>query len=465
MKFKKKITGIFTGTICLTAVSATCPAQEKQQPNIIFMLADDMRYDELSYIGKPVLKTPNLDYLAENGTWFNNSYVTTSICVVSRVSIMTGMYARRHGIYEFYEPINDTLWQQTYPMLLQKNGYKTGYIGKFGIADFMWTREVLPLHDFDSWFGAYIGQGDYETYDHNGHPIHLTRRNGDQAVRFIRNHRDEPFCLAIGFKTPHLPLIPDPVYHNHFKEGEIPLPETYGDAYHKKLPPCFDGSTYGYKNFKKRISTPETFDAWMRERYRMIYGMDMTIGEIIHELESLGIDDNTIIIFISDNGFYLGEHGLFGKWWGHKESVRVPIIVYDPRLPENKKGQKLDQIALNIDIMPTILQYAGLEIPQSVQGKSLVPLIQGQNPEWRTDFYYEQHYERRSKDGQGWIMPVEGVVSTRYKYMNYFLSGDEELFDLNNDPNEVTNLAEKQEYEKLLKQMKEKYISYKEALK
>ncbi|MFW6257255.1 MAG: sulfatase-like hydrolase/transferase, partial [Prolixibacteraceae bacterium] len=109
----KKITGIITGTICLSALSTLCTAQEKnQQPNIIFMLADDMRYDELSYVGKPVLKTPNLDYLAENGTWFNNSYVTTSICVVSRVSIMTGMYARRHGIYEFYEPINDTLWQQ-----------------------------------------------------------------------------------------------------------------------------------------------------------------------------------------------------------------------------------------------------------------------------------------------------------------------------------------------------------------
>lgn len=215
--------GIASATLILwTPIHASAQERQTQErPNIIFMLADDMRYDELSFLGKAVLETPNLDRLAKEGTFFKNAYVTTSICVVSRVSIMTGMYARRHGIYGFEEAMQDTLWQQSYPMLLRQNGYKTGYIGKFGIADFMWSREVLPLYDFDAWYGAWIGQGEYHERDENRHPIHLTRKTSQQAVRFINNYRDEPFCLAIGFKTPHLPLQPDPVYKNHFTEGII----------------------------------------------------------------------------------------------------------------------------------------------------------------------------------------------------------------------------------------------------
>jgi arylsulfatase A-like enzyme len=420
-------------------------------PNIIFLLTDDQRADALGCAGNNIIQTPNIDRLAHNGVHFSNAYVTTSICCSSRASILTGMYTARHGIHDFKTNFNAQQLAATYPSMLRDAGYFTGFVGKYGVGT------DLPADSFDYWQGI-AGQPVYEHTDENGNYKHLTRILSEQSVEFLQScPQQQPFCLSVSYKAPHVQdndprqFLYDPAYEELYQDVVIPAPETADDRYWHAFPEFFKADNEARRRWQLRFETPELYQRSVKGYYRLISGVDRAVGEICAELENLGVADNTIIIYTSDNGFYLGERGLAGKWYGHEESIRVPLIIYVPRKGA-QRGIKRDDMVLNIDVASTILDLADIPVPEGVQGESLVPLLTGNKPEWRTEFYYEHFFDHAR------IPKNEGVVTGRYKYMRYPEQEPvfEEFYDLQTDPGEVRNLAASAEQSELVRQYRER---------
>ena len=443
--------------------------QNKVQPppNIIFLLTDDQRADALGVAGNEIIQTPNIDRLANDGVRFSNAYVTTSICCVSRASIFSGQYMRRHGIDNFNSSFSDEKWDETYPALLKSAGYKTGFIGKFGVG----KEKEMPKETFDFWRG-FGGQGKYENEDEHGNYIHLTEKMGNQAIGFIKDYSGKgPFCLSLSFKAPHCQdgdpsqFIFDKKFAEVLAKTEIPEQLTNKDEIFEIFPEEWRKDNEARARWDIRFSTPEKYQEMVKGYYRLIYGVDVVVVRIRGELEKLGLSENTVIIFSGDNGFYLGEHGLAGKWYGHEESIRVPMLIYDPRNP--KTGAVLEQMALNIDIAPTILDLAGIKQPEQMQGESILKLIDGKTENWRNEFFYEHFILKR---GEVCIIPgSEGVIAPDYKYIRYMKAPDnyiyDELFDRKNDKIELNNLVEVSEFKDLKTSLIEKTEEYIESLK
>ena len=440
-------------------------SDEPTRPNIVFLLADDMRHDDLSALDPDRAETPHLDRLAAEGVRFTEARVTTAICAVSRVSILTGQYARRHGIYGFRTPIGEQAWQQTYPMVLKRDGYKIGFVGKYGVN--IWVpdeQKQYPKDDFDYWFVPGPGQKRF-LKDEHGHDVHYTQMMGRKAVEFLRQAGDEPFCLSLSFLAPHGSLDPNPDFVTRFEQDTVSPPATFGTKFYQMLPkPFHEHDIFGRDKFQQHMATYDDYQAFMRVRKNKVYGLDLVVGAIRLELERLGVADNTVIVFSSDHGYYSGEHGLNGKWWMHEESVRTPMIVYDPRLPAATAGRKLDPMVLNIDIAPTILDYAGIESPAVMQGQSMKPFVDGlQVDDWRNEFFYEQHFDLSTTKSKLYIPPVEGVVGRQYKYMNYFQDDAEELYDMTMDPSEVDNLVDDPDHQQTLADMRDRFHELKRS--
>lgn len=441
--------------------------QQNERPNIIFLLTDDQRADALGVAGNEIIQTPNIDKLAKDGVRFSNAHVTTSICCVSRASILSGQYMRRHGIDNFGTSFSDKKWAETYPALLKEAGYKTGFIGKFGVG----REKEMPKSTFDYW-KAFGGQGRYETKDEQGDAIHLTEKMGNQAIEFIQDYSGEkPFCLSLSFKAPHCQdgdmrqFIFDQNFAEVLSDKTIPEQATNKDEVYNSFPAEWKKDNEARARWDIRFSTPEKYQEMVKGYYRLIYGVDVVVGRVRAELEKLGLAENTVIIFTGDNGFYLGEHGLAGKWYGHEESIRVPMLVYDPRKP--KAGTVLDQMALNIDIAPTILEYAGIEKPEQIQGESLLGLINGNAADWRDEFFYEHFILKR---GEVCIIPgSEGVVGKDYKYIRYMKEPNnyiyEELFERKNEDVLKTNLIKENDFSELKTTLIEKTDNYIKELK
>jgi arylsulfatase A-like enzyme len=451
---------LISGALLVTCKTKVASAQSSEKPNIIFLLTDDQRWDALGFAGNEVIQTPQMDRLAQEGVYFQNAYVTTSICAVSRASILSGQYARRHGIQDFATSFSAEAFAKTYPALLRQLGYYTGFIGKYGVG-----RE-MPADQFDEWYG-FPGQGTYHHEDDKGNYQHLTSLIGDQAEAFIQQaDKQKPFCLSISFKAPHVEglndFIPDPNLNELYAEDVIPVPVTAGDEYFEAFPDFFKAGNEGRSRWQVRFSTSELYQENVKKYYRLVSGVDKVVGRIREQLAASGLDQNTVIIFTSDNGFYLGEHGLAGKWYGHEESIRVPMILYDPRLPEEQKRQVRKEIALNIDVAPTILSLAGQQAPETMQGMDLTRLIDKPASDWRQDFFYEHLY---SHDGK--IPQTEGVVGERYKYLRYLEPNPdyEVLYDDQEDPDEIENLADDPAYQDVLKKMRDRYKELKENAK
>ena len=429
-------------------------AKPAKPPNIIFLLTDDQRADTMGCAGNSIIRTPNMDDMAKNGVMFTNAFVTTSICCSSRASIFAGQYTRRHGIDNFVKQFSPQAMSQTYPMLLKHAGYRIGFVGKYGVG-----QKGMPEEEYDYWKG-WSGQGKYELTDESGNYIHMTQVMSRDAREFLRGcSKDKPFCLSVSFKAPHVQdtdprqFIYDRAFKDLYKDVTIPTPKTGDDKYWEEFPEFFKKNNEGRTRWKKRFSTPQMYQQMVKGYYRLITGVDIAIGQIRNEIRELGMDDNTIIILTGDNGFYLGEHGLAGKWYGHDESIHVPLVVYDPRLPANKRGRKISRMALNIDIAPTILSMAGLSVPGVMQGRDLSPLIDDKSIKWRKDFFYEHLFEYQDK-----IPKVEGIVSERFKYMRFIEAEPnyEQLFDLTNDPYEITNLATDPKYRRTLEKLRKR---------
>jgi arylsulfatase A-like enzyme len=446
---------------------------QTQRPNIIFLLADDMRYDALGCTGNAIAITPNLDALAAAGTNFKNSYVTTAICCISRASILTGQYERRHGIDDFSKTFSDSALKQTYPVLLRNNGYYTGFIGKYGVGS------AMPVKAFDYWKG-FPGHGVYFYKQDDGTMLHETALMGKQAQEFISTRdTSKPFCLSISFKAPHSEdgikenngFRPDPFFNSWYSNAIFPLPFTYADSFYNPFPLAFRKDNRNKENearvrFQGRFGTYENYQTSARAIYRLVSGIDKVIGELLNFLKEKRLDKNTIVVFTSDNGYYMGEHGLEGKWYGHEESIRVPLIVYDPRV---KQRSIAEEMVLNIDIAPTVLTWAGINTTVHMQGLSFNNLLQHSSNDWRSDFFYEHRYDPGSYPV--YIPHTAGVVTSSLKYMRYYngLYSDspfyETLFNVAKDKYETENLIVNNGYEQQRKLLLQKLKSYERNLR
>ena len=413
-----------------------------QRPNIIFFLSDDHRWDRLSCAGHPVLKTPNIDRLAAEGARFPNMFVTTSICAASRASILTGLYERTHGFTFGTPPISEKHIGDSYPVRLRAAGYRTGFIGKFGVGVPRGAREKM----FD-YFQA-IGRNPYLKKQKDGTLRHETEMCGDRAIEFLKNNpKEKSFCLSVSFNASHAedrdrrpgighfpwPKAVDGLYENVKIKGPRLADKKIFEAH-----PEFMKQSMNRDRWFWRWDTPEKYQTNVRAYYRMISGFDNTIGRVLGELNKLGLAQNTIIIFSGDNGYYEGQRGFAGKWSHYEESLRVPLVIYDPRAPKARHGKLPENMALNLDIPATILDYAGVKIPTGYQGRSLMMLMGGGGWRgWRTDTFCE--HLMHNADIPKW----EGVRGQRYVYARYFDQKPvhEYLHDLKTDPDQLENLA------------------------
>ena len=338
--------------------------------NILVLYADDWRHDTLGVAGHSVVQTPELDKLAREGMRFTQNCVTTAICGVSRSSMYTGQWMSRHGNTSFNSMT--TPWEETFPVLLHDNGYFVGHVGKWHVGKF--PKEVF---DFGrSYMGTHWIKQDRKRQ------IHVTQKNEDDALDFLTERpKDQPFCLTVSFFATHaedrhpLQYLPQPESLGLYVDVDIPVPVNATQESWERLPEFFGERNEGRNRWRWRFDTPEKYQAMMKNYYRLATEVDSTCGRILAELEAQGVLENTLVIFTTDNGYYHGEHGLADKWYPHQESIRVPLIVVDPRMADSKVGQTNDSFTLNVDLAPTILGAAGITVPKGMQGRDILQII------------------------------------------------------------------------------------------
>lgn len=440
----------FAGMTC--SPDGVKPPANDQRPNLIFLLADDLRYDALGYTGHPIVKTPAIDSLAAQSTRFERAYVTTSICSVSRASFLTGQYARRHAKWGFGPGFGADEWFKTYEYHLDTAGYRTGFIGKYGVGEYDYASQ-----QFDYWRG-FPGQGNFNATDPEGQPIHLTRLMGEQMQEFLQSNPDSvPFALSVSFKAPHVNTESDtwqafdPAFADLYEGAEFPQAVSGEVEHFDHFNEAFlqNNQNEARQRYLQRFGDPETGQNSLEGYYRLVHGIDRAVSRLVQTLEAQGRLDNTIIIFASDNGLYLGEYGFSGKWYGSEPSIRIPMFVYDPAAPP----QSSDALVLNIDVAKTLLDYAQIAPPDVMQGRSLTGLVYDSlQTDWREDFLYEHLWNAPAYP----IPSTEGVVNDSAKYMRYFMGFppapilQEELYLLNSDPDEIRNLAGQADLEDVL---------------
>ncbi|MFB9054833.1 sulfatase [Formosa undariae] len=418
-------------------------AEKVEKPNIIFILTDDQRWDALGFQGNPIIKTPNMDELAGSGVYFKNAFVTTPICAASRATLFTGLYERTHD-FNFGKPkLKDNYMYESYPYLLKKAGYRTGLVGKLGVKLNKGIEDSL----FDTskkTFWPYLVEVD-------GEERHLADINGDHAIDFIKSEKGKPFCLSLSFWSPHAddgaeeqyfwPKYVDSLYVN----DTIPVPETADPKFFAALPE-FMKHTMNRKRWYWRYDTPEKYQKMVKGYYKMISTVDGVIGRIRKTLEEEGLADNTVIVFMGDNGYYMGERGFSGKWLMHEQSLRVPLMIYDPREPKSAQSKTFDEMVLNLDIAPTLLDLAGVGIPESYQGESLVEFYNNDISNWRKSAFFEHQ-----REGESLLPKTEAFRDDTYKFIRYEAAPEFiELYNLKEDFNEVNNLALDKKYSDLV---------------
>jgi arylsulfatase A-like enzyme len=417
------------------AAGANSQPASRNRPNIVLLVIDDVRWDSIGAAGNQVVHTPRLDQLAKEGVRFRQARVTTSICMVSRASLLTGQYMSRHGITAFGRQIAPAAFADAYPAVLRTAGYWVGHVGKYDVGQ---PRQA----DYD-FLRAYHG---VHWVERAGERVHVTDQNTRDSLEFLRSRpKDKPFALAVGFFAAHAEdnhkdqYLPQD-WSARFYEGRRIPPPARGDAgYKAALPPFLsDEANEGRVRYHWRFDTPDSYQSYMTRYYRLITEVDGAVGRIVDELKTQGVYGNTLIIFIGDNGYFHADRGLADKWYPYEESIRVPLIVRDPRLPAGRRGRTLDQLALNIDIAPTLVSAAGISVPAVMQGQDLSGLYLPSRPAaWRDEFFYEHPTITRKER----IPSSHAVVRRDWKYVEWPEWDHQQLFDLRNDPGELRNLV------------------------
>lgn len=435
-------------------------AQEApKRPNILFIMTDDHARHALSCYGSRLAKTPNLDRIAQEGVRFDNAFCTNALCGPSRASILTGKYSHRNGVMTNGGPGFDGS-QQTFPKLLQQAGYQTAIVGK-------WHLQSAPT-GFDYSIilpdqGIYhnpilIEQGGHKRIDG-----YVTDIITERAIDFVRGRdKSKPFCLMCHHKAPHRSWEPDDKHKDLF-EADLPLPETFDDDYkgrgpaasHAAMRVLEDLTAEDVKGQWPQGLSPEELKRWKYQRYikdylRVSASVDDNVGRLLDFLDAEGLDDNTVVIYTSDNGFFLGDHGWYDKRFMYEESLCVPFLVRYPA--EIKPGTSSGDFVLNLDVAAAALDYAGVALPADVQGRSFRQSARGETPaDWRKSMYY--HYYEYPKPHQ--VCPHYGVRTERYKLIKFYGVMDYwELFDLEKDPHELNNVYAEAAYAPLVEELK-----------
>jgi len=495
------------------AAGTTAIAQTANRPNIIFIFSDDHAYQAISAYGSMVNRTPNIDRLAREGMLFRYALVTNSICAPSRAVIQTGKYSHLNGVID--NRIHFDGSQQTFPKLLRKAGYQTAIFGK-------WHLKSDPT-GFDKW-EVLPGQGNYYNPDFlvPGDKVHyegyVTDIITNLALDWIRKGRDQnkPFLLMLQNKAPHRSWMPGPRYLTMYDGVKMWEPPTLFDDYShraspaseqemeiardmfdvadlklislektlaegKKLPGEFGRMTeeqrkmwdaeYGPKNeaFYKANLGGRALVRWKYQRYikeylRCIASVDDNVGRLLRFLDVTGLSKNTVVIYSSDQGFYLGEHGWFDKRWMYKESLRTPLLVRWPGVTE--PGSEDTHMVSNVDFAETFLDIAGVDIPADMQGRSLVPLLKGETPQdWRKSFYYHYYESPETKGSWHHVARHYGVRTAQYKLIYYYLKDEWELFDLDVDPQEMHSVYGDPRYKRVTKELKAELARLRTELK
>lgn len=443
--------------------------QTNKKPNIIFFFADDEAYDTMKHFGNPDTKTPNLDRLAESGVSFFRHYNTTAICMASRANVMTGQYEYKTGCNFDHGSLRTKQWSTSYPILLKKAGYRVGFAGKFGfsISDTNggWGQEGEVAKQYFDFWGGSPGQTSYKTIENKSmakyakeYP-HSTRSYGAASIDFIDGSvkKGQPFCMSVYFKAPHRPVEPDPMFDDVYKNTVFRKLPNYGRKAGEHLAKQSRMGRQYTRFVTWGYDKEDTYQKALRKYNQLIYGLDYSVGMVLEELKKLKIDDNTIIIFSSDNGYFNGSHGFGSKVLPYEEGARTPLIIVDPRNNGKSKGKTTISLTGNVDITATILDYAGVNIPSIYDGKSLVPIVDNPKTQVRASLP---------------IIQVWGPIAThcltvmdhQYKYIYWFYKDEEkgiypteELFDIVNDPYEMVNIVNKPEYKPQLIKMRKLY--------
>ena len=432
---------------------------EENRPNILFFFADDQRHDTLGCAGHPIVETPTIDRLAANGVRFKNSFVTRSTCWASRTTILTGLTSRSSVKPNGSDIVRPEALSALFTDCLRDAGYRTALFGKWHAK---MPKGFKPADHFVEY--EKIFRNPYFKKMPDGSKRHTTELIGDRGIKFLRTQkgRKEPFCLNLWFNAGHaedrdrrpgIGHFPWPKAMNgKYDDIEIPTPRLSDPAIYAAHPEFLKQSNHR-ERFHWRWDTPEKYQQNMRAYFRMLTGIDHVMDRVLKALEQEGLAENTIIVYTADNGFYMGDRGFAGKWSHHEQSLRVPLVIYDPRLPKNLRGRTVDAMALNLDLPSTFLDWGGVRVPASYQGISLKPLIESRvaPAEWREDFFCE-HFNPRYR------MSWEGVRGKRFKYARY-LDQDpvyEFLHDLKNDPDELTNLATDPKHASVLRRLQQR---------
>lgn len=527
---------IFYSLFILVSGAIASDGIKDQRPNFVFILTDDHRYDYLGCTGNELIQTPQIDKLAEEGILFTNAHITSAICTPSRISILLSQFERKHGVnFNSGTSVSEEAWQQSYPVVMRKNGYYTGYVGKnhSPIGDGGYNSGVMEK-SFDYW---YAGHGHLSFYPKQRHEIFKAAKNdtqvevvGEGVIDFLSNEQslegaqhflanrpeDQPFCLSVCLNLPHgsststMQLLESDssIYKTLYRDQDIPLPNNYiakVNISSPKLPAeiHFSGERQTGYNY---VDNEEELKERIIRSMQTVTGIDGLIGNIRKTLKEHGLDKNTIIIFSSDHGLFFGEFGLGGKALCYEITTKVPLIIYNPLLKKKQQGLVSNELVQSIDIAPTMLDYAGIEIPEVFQGKSMKSLTEGddeklheylftenlwstqfgnprcesvQDKEWKYIRYYKNENLKASAKIE--VAKLLGITQKDMLYAQHdpdialyrtFIEGPingeaavyEELFNLKGDPDEKTNLANVAQYKSILARMRDAWgIKIKEA--
>lgn len=446
-------------------------SENGKRPNIVFFYTEAQRPDALSFNGNPLLKTPNMDRIAREGVYFNNSFCVNALCSPARATALTGLYSHTSGAYG---NASERALPPDIPILtdlLHEAGYDVAMVGKAhapnGMRERYWDYYCAfnaPVTDYfsPSYFEGRKGKMGPEQVYRGSHQDDFPDNPAlgwtgkyaddwftDKALDWLKEERERPFCLLLWHQAPHGPFYRPRRYLNTYNGDAIPIPKTF-DADLQG----YAGKPRAFADAVNKIGTIETWDKartleeLVKDYYAGFLAVDDNIGRVLDHLESAGELEDTVVLHSSDHGYFLGEWRCFDKRFMHEPSIRTPTMIRYPK--ELGAGKRVDQMVLNLDLAPTLLDLAGVAIPPAMQGQSLVDLAQGKQTAWRKDWLYEYF----DYPGAEQVRPHRGIRTERYKYIHYFLDPAEyELYDLKNDPGELQNLAHEASHAALRQQL------------